>query len=142
MRIFKSLFTILTIALISLQPAAVSGFSETTEGSWVGKMRGDTVKIQFTMFSDTDSWGQWSTTKYFQKKMLEGIQTGREHVFKLVRDAGTILFDGKFSGERGAGNFQFEADEKFKEFLQGKGFSKITDRNLLLLSINNVNKKS
>jgi hypothetical protein len=57
--------------------------------------------------------------------------------FRLVREAGTINFEGSFKRNRGAGRWEFEADEAFASALGASGHAASAE-DLLALALNDV----
>ncbi|NIM15474.1 MAG: hypothetical protein GTO45_26150, partial [Candidatus Aminicenantes bacterium] len=95
---------------------------DTTEGKWTAKVKGDNVKMKMKIMDDDSLRHGWNYCRTFKKSDFIDLQWDRDHTFRLVREAGTISFKGKFSGKSGEGDFTFHPGKKFKEFLEGKGF--------------------
>ncbi|MDC0707485.1 hypothetical protein POL68_03285 [Stigmatella sp. ncwal1] len=59
---------------------------------------------------------------------LQGLspEEGSTAPFRLVREAGTFAFEGRFSHEQGAGHFQFEPSPAFAKTLAGWGHAPLT----------------
>ncbi|ADO71355.1 hypothetical protein [Stigmatella aurantiaca] len=59
---------------------------------------------------------------------FQGLSTeeGSTAPFRLVREAGTFSFEGRFSHAQGAGHFQFEPSQAFAKTLAGWGYAPLT----------------
>jgi hypothetical protein len=123
--------------------AAVSGWAAselgTVEGLWAASLTGDQVRFRLTVFGE-DERDEWNMSLSTSRIRLSGLEFDKDHSFKLTGDAGTITFQGKFSGTRGSGSFAFVPDPAFIEFLAGKKFGRLDDKKLLFLLIGNVDK--
>ena len=111
----------------------------TTEGLWAASVADDQVRFRLTMFGE-DERDEWNMSMSVPRARLSGLEFDKDHSFKLTGDAGTITFQGKFSGTRGSGSFAFAPDPTFIEFLAGKKFGRIDDKKLIFLLIGNIDK--
>ena len=132
MKLCKKLMIVILIAGF-LVNTGIGQYIEKIDGSWVGRVTDDKIRMRLTVFEDDESWGEWNTTVYFDRYEFTGLEFDRDNTFELKREAGTVSFSGKFSGSRGYGDFTFISDVEFREFLAQKEFRKLTDRKLLLL---------
>lgn len=134
--------SILSLAILFLAAAAAGrAISEpgALEGLWTASVMDDQVRFRLTMFGE-DERDEWNTSLSVPRARLSGLEFDKDHSFKLTGDAGTITFQGKFSGTRGSGSFTFAPEPTFVEFLAGKKFGRIDDRKLIFLLIGNVDK--
>jgi hypothetical protein len=109
----------------------------TVEGLWAASVTGDQVRFRLTVFGE-DERDEWNMSLSVSRARLSGLEFDKDHSFKLTGDAGTITFQGKFSGTRGSGSFAFVPDPAFSEFLAGKKFGRIDDKKLIFLLIGNI----
>ena len=108
-----------------LYPASLD---EEIDGSWVGKIKDDKIRLSFNIFDYGDNSGQWNTTTYFKRTEFSNLQLDKEHKFALKRDAGILNLFGKFSNNRGFGDFTFLVSDDFRGFLEKEGFTTIDDQ--------------
>ena len=107
---------VLVLLMIGLSFTAVPKKGE-IEGSWVARLKDDKVRLSFTMFDEDNFRGEWNSTEYFEKDEFSGMQFDTEHEFSLNRDAGSMKLFGKISDVRGYGDFTFEPNKEFNDFL-------------------------
>ncbi len=136
MKTLKIIFILLFVFSISNIIQA-----EELEGNWVAKVKENSIRLKLTIFTDEDSWGEWNSSGTFEKKDFSNLTFTKESKFELKREAGTIVFSGQFKGDKGYGDFTFNPDKSFKNFLEIKGFAKVSDRKMLSLTLHDVNKK-
>jgi hypothetical protein len=84
------------------------------EGSWFATIKGEEVKMEFRSDEDEHNWSSGSDFKLGEFSSLPKNQKGD---FTLTREAGSILFNGKFDGNQGYGHYKFTASKEFKSFL-------------------------
>ena len=68
---------------------------------------------------------------------FQGLSTaeGSTAPFRMVREAGTFSFEGRFSGGEGAGHFQFEPAESYVKAMAGLGYPKLTAQEQFKLAL-------
>jgi len=110
---------------------------EGTEGSWFATIKTDRIRIEFRSDSDEHNWSSSSDFKVSEFSSLPRNQKGD---FTLTREAGTILFNGKFDGNQGYGHYKFTADPKFKAFLAQHGITDLEDGDDFAFFVININK--
>jgi hypothetical protein len=86
-------------------------------------------------------FGDWQYSRTFQESEFEGLVLGKDVNFRLVREAGTLSFDGDLSEEGGSGSFTFYPSLEFEGFLDEKGFRGVEDKELLMLCLNGLSRK-
>jgi len=89
-------------------------FNTGAEGSWFATIKNDKVKIEFR--SDSDDHNS-SSNSDFNVTEFSSLPRNQKSDFTLTREAGTILFNGKFDGNQGYGHYKFTASKNFKAFL-------------------------
>ena len=134
MKVLKSvIFSLLLTALFFVFTGA-SFYQDKVEGSWVALIRDGKVSFKFTVFSDDDfSFGDWTFSVGFEKDEIPGFEGETEHDFEIKRDAGKVVFHGKFTRRRGYGDFEFYPDRKFRDYLEKEYFGEVTDKKMLIL---------
>ena len=82
MRQFKQmLFWCLSLSFI-LSIAQASTMVMEIEGSWTARIRDGKIRMQLTIFRDEDSWGEWSSSRYFVKEDFTGLSFGNDQSFQ------------------------------------------------------------
>lgn len=103
-----------------------------TEGSWFAVIKGNTVSIQFR----NDDGGNSSTT--FQLSELSGLTKDKQGEFTLIREAGTMNFEGKFEGNNGMGTYKFIADKNFSAAMAQEGVTVANESDIMVFFMVNV----
>lgn len=112
-------------------------FNTATEGSWFADIKGDKVKIEFRNDGDEHNW---SSNSDFELSEFSAIPRNKKGDFTLTREAGSILFNGKFDGNQGYGHYKYTANKEFKDFLSQHGISDIEDGDNFAFFIINIKK--
>ncbi len=108
-----------------------------TAGSWFATVKGDKVKIEFRSDSDDHNW---SSNSDFNISEFLSLPKNQKGDFTLTRDAGTILFNGKFDGDQGYGHYKYTANREFKAFLNQHGITDIEAGDDFAFFIINISK--
>jgi len=95
-----------------------------TEGTWFATIKGEKVRMEFR--SDDDDHN-WSNNDSFLLTEFSSIPKDTKAEFTVKRDAGTVLFNGKFDGDQGYGHYKFTADKSFVEYLKNEGIRDMDD---------------
>ncbi|TWJ04667.1 beta-lactamase regulating signal transducer with metallopeptidase domain [Mucilaginibacter frigoritolerans] len=98
--------------------------NDRTEGAWFATIKGDKVHIEFKSDDDDRNWSSSSTFPMSEFSALPKDQKGE---FTLKREAGTVVFTGKFEGDEGYGHYKFTADKSFNSFLNSLGITEVED---------------
>jgi len=120
--------------------AAADIFQDEIDGSWTVRIRDDKVRMRLTIYWEEESWGEWNMSADFNRDELRGLRLDRDHDFVVTREAGTMSFHGKVTGTRGYGTFTFSPGERFRTYLEEKGFKKITDEKMVHFFISDINR--
>ena len=96
-----------------------------TEGAWFATIKGDKVHIQFKRDDDDDSHS--SNTSTFLLTDLGTLPSDKAGDFKVTREAGTMLFNGKFEGNQGMGSYKFTADKAYVDHMTNEGIAGLSD---------------
>jgi hypothetical protein len=113
-------------------PVAVVA-QNTLTGEWTASMDKDgSDKLQLNLVRRTEKGGRSNMGSGFDFADLQGLS--REQVlrggavkFSLVREAGTVEFEGSFRDGRGSGTFRFTGSQSFVSAMKGRGFDFETD---------------
>jgi len=100
-----------------------------TEGSWFATIKGDKVSVQFKSDDDDDFS---SSTTTFNLSDFSSIPKGTAGTFKVVREAGTMEFTGKFEDNQGMGSYKFIADKQYKTDMDREIESDLTEKDVLV----------
>ena len=97
---------------------------ERAEGAWFATIKTDKIRIEFRSDSDERNW---SSSSDFKINEFSPLPRDKKGDFTLTRDAGTVLFTGKFDGDQGYGHYKFTADPQFKAFLGQHGITDVEE---------------
>ncbi|WP_309890209.1 4-hydroxy-3-methylbut-2-enyl diphosphate reductase [Archangium sp.] len=100
-------------------------------GTWTGKAYDDKLQLDFR-FAEHGNMGLGVPRSAFQ-----GLNTaeGADTSFQLVREAGTLKFQGRFSGGEGAGHYQFEPSDAWLQEMAKLGYKEIAPKEQLQLAL-------
>ena len=98
--------------------------NDKTQGAWFATIKNDKVHIEFKSDDDDHNWSNSSTFLLSDFSALPKDQKGE---FTLKREAGTLVFNGKFEGNEGYGHYKFTADKSFTAYLTSQGITEIED---------------
>ncbi|MGZ3926175.1 MAG: M56 family metallopeptidase [Mucilaginibacter sp.] len=94
------------------------------EGSWFATIKGEKVRMEFR--SDDDD-RNWSSNDDYLLNEFSALPKDKKGEFTLKREAGTMLFNGKFDGDKGYGHYKFTANKEFSDYLNKEGITGIED---------------
>jgi BlaR1 peptidase M56 len=114
------------------------GSEDRTEGSWFATIKGEKVRIEFRNDEDDHNW---SNNDSFLLSEFSALPKNQKGEFTLKREAGTMLFSGKFDGNQGYGHYKFTADKEFRNYLSKEGISEIEDNDEFAFFSLNVTKE-
>lgn len=113
-------------------------FDAEVEGFWFAARDGDNMNMDFKVTTKDHNWNYNSFN--IAMKDLSSIPRKQKGDFTLTRDAGTILFNGKFDGDEGLGRFKLKPNKAYIDLLQKEGIEQIEIHELLDLLLTNVQK--
>lgn len=94
------------------------------EGSWNATIKEDSkIHIEFHRDNSINS----SNSSDFLISELSAMPKEKNGEFKLTREAGTVVFNGKFEGNEGSGRYKFIPDNEFRQHMINHGI-KLDDR--------------
>jgi BlaR1 peptidase M56 len=120
---------------ISLYTSLTNG--DRTEGAWFATIKNDKVHIEFKSDDDDHNWSSSST---FMLSEFSALPRDKKGEFTLKREAGTVLFNGKFEGDEGYGHYKFTEDKSFNDFLNQQGITEIEEGDSFAFFTLNVKK--
>jgi hypothetical protein len=108
-----------------------------TEGSWFATIRDEKISIQFR--NDDEDDNSFNSSSY---NLSECTSLPRETkgTFKIIREAGTMEFTGKFEGNTGMGHYKFVPDKAYGEHMSGQVKEKLDDRDQMVFFFINIKK--
>ncbi|MEX2270351.1 MAG: hypothetical protein WD690_02690 [Vicinamibacterales bacterium] len=123
------------------------------EGTWSARVRvpekadGQRVpQLQLQMMIDDDeggrnrgNWGQSVPLAAFTS-LPSNLDAAQDVKFELRRDAGVVLFQGRFESGRGVGHLFFTANREFERAMEQQTRDTVTDRELLSFALMDVSR--
>jgi len=91
---------------------------DVVKGKWKAEVQDEMIWMRLRVLDGDDFNNGWTYSSRYNKSDFSGLQWDKEHTFKMMREAGTIVFHGKFTGDKGSGDFTFQADQRFERFLK------------------------
>jgi len=113
------------------------GSEDRNEGSWFATIKGEKIRIEFRNDDDDHNW---SNNDSFLISEFSALPKDQKGEFTLKREAGTMLFTGKFDGNQGYGHYKFTPDKAFTSYLTQAGVTEIEDNDQLAFFTLNVTK--
>ncbi len=113
------------VKVIDLPRFAFMDDSTLTDGAWYATTYGDRLSFELKA-GDDDHF--WNYTIHVDKSEINPFPGAGTVEFKLVREAGTIVFKGQFDGQEGFGHFHFTPDAAYIPALKQLGVEDIEDR--------------
>ena len=111
----------------------LSALAATTplSSTWTGKAYDDKLQLNFR-FEEHGNMGLSVPRSAFQ-----GLNTadGTDTTFQLVREAGTLKFQGRFSGGEGAGHYQFEPNATYLQEMAKLGYKDLSSKEQLQFAL-------
>jgi hypothetical protein len=114
---------VLLFAYVCLVPNAMIS-QDVIQGKWEAEKTGNGIDLRMRIIQKR-KFGDWQFSRYFQMSDFTDFAWGKEANFRLVREAGTLVFEGELSEESGSGSFTFHPSQEFRDFLAEKGFSDV-----------------
>jgi Icc-related predicted phosphoesterase len=106
------------------------------EGTWTATINGSKVDMQF---NNEGNKNHMSNSNFLVSEFT-AIPRNANGDFKLVREAGTMNFNGKFDGNKGSGRYKFAANTEYVKYLQSQGIQDIENNDELAFFMINVKK--
>ncbi|MFB9844713.1 M56 family metallopeptidase [Mucilaginibacter ginsenosidivorans] len=111
------------------------GSRDMSQGTWFATIKGEKVRIEFRNDDDDHNW---SNSDSFLLSEFSSLPKDTKGDFTLKRDAGTVLFNGKFDGNDGYGHYKFTADKGFTDYLKSEGITGIEENDQFAFFIINI----
>jgi len=97
-----------------------------TVGKWFATIKGDKIEFEFKGKSDDDD-NHWSSNETFNLSDFPNLPKGEKADFSLKREAGTLIFNGKFEDDMGFGTYKFTQNKEFGDYIKNSGVTEIHD---------------
>ena len=125
--------------------APASSRAETVEGRWLLDFDRQDGRVQLTM-KRTTSHGHWNSSSSYSLEDFRGLSLPKGNApvatrFELVRDAGTIRFEGQLDLSGGSGRFQFAANPDFESAWRARGYSSLSTDDAWAFTMHDVSRK-
>ncbi|WP_052518415.1 hypothetical protein [Archangium violaceum] len=114
--------TTYTLLISALLLWTFSALAAPRSGTWTATPREDSLQMNFRVH-EHGNMGLGIPRASFQ-----GLNTedGADTKFQLVREAGTLRFEGRFANGEGAGHYTFEPNAAYLEEMRKLGYTNIT----------------
>jgi hypothetical protein len=129
--------SILRTGFVLLIAAGSLAAQDVLRGNWGAEFG---RRVHLNMRSDFGSRGGYSNYgRTFDRSELRELIINGDHIsFRLVRDAGTLIFEGRGNDERGDGWFTFTPSQSYRDQLAKMGFSGLTPANLFVFAMGDL----
>ncbi|HEY0244673.1 MAG TPA: M56 family metallopeptidase [Mucilaginibacter sp.] len=87
-----------------------------SHGMWFATIKSDKINIEFKA-DENDEFHNWTSSHTFKLSDFPSLPKGDKADFILTREAGTVVFNGKFDGEQGYGHYKFTANKDYVAFM-------------------------
>jgi hypothetical protein len=115
-------------------------FQEDFHGKWKVKKTNGKIDLSMRIINKRE-FGDWHFSSSFHASDFLGFAWGKKGTFRMVREAGTLEFEGELSENSGSGSFIFRPDSAFVLFLEEKGFDGVQNKDLLNLCLNDISRE-
>ena len=93
------------------------GLAIEDEGNWFATIKGDEVMVRF----ENDDQKNETSNNTFSLSEFKNLPRDQEGTFNINREAGDIVFKGKFTGNIGMGTYKFSSNPALLDYLKGEG---------------------
>lgn len=87
-----------------------------SHGTFFATIKTDKIFIQFQA-DDNDEQHSWSSSHNFNLADFPNLPRTEKADFTLTREAGTVVFNGKFDAEQGIGHYKFTPNKDYMAFI-------------------------
>ena len=135
-----------TAILVSLVLAAPSASrAQALDGRWILDFDRENGRVQLTI-KRSSARGNWNSSSGYEMQEFRGLSrpsgsTGKPARFELVRDAGTIRFEGELDETGGSGRFQFAANPEFQRAWTAMGYSALGTDSVFAFTLHDVSRR-
>ncbi|WP_184549359.1 M56 family metallopeptidase [Mucilaginibacter sp. FT3.2] len=111
-------------------------FKGDIEGFWYANKEGDVLNMDMKIVIKKQDWSYNGFV--FPVSAFSSLPLTKQGNFVVKRQAGTILFNGKFEGNQGLGRFKMKFDETYINHLKQAGITIKDEDGLIGLVVNDV----
>ncbi len=135
-----------TAILVSLVLAAPSASrAQSVDGRWILDFDREDGRVQLTI-KRSSARGNWNSSSGYEMQEFRGLSrpsgsAGKPARFELVRDAGTIRFEGELDEMGGSGRFQFAANPEFERAWTAMGYSALGTDSVFAFTLHDVSRR-
>jgi hypothetical protein len=97
-----------------------------SHGTWFATIKGEKVYIQFQADENDDNHN-WTSSRYFNLSDFPTLPKTEKADFTLTREAGTIVFNGKFDADQGIGHYKFTPNKDYVAFMSNQKIEDMDD---------------
>ncbi len=108
-----------------------------SKGLWFATIKDDKINIEFKS-DGNDENRRWSSSANFDQREFSSLPRNEKAEFTITREAGTIVFNGKFDEDQGYGRYKFTVNKEFKEFAAFKNIKNMEDEEYFSFFLMNV----
>jgi len=109
-----------------------------TSGDWMGKFNGNELCLQLANGGKVRDYS--FSISFCDRDFGASVYPSAKGPFNLARAAGVLTLDGNFNGKKGKGDYTFAEDANFRNYLNGEGYTYITENLMLHLYIAEIGK--
>ena len=130
-------------AIVLAAPSASRG--EALDGRWILDFDRADGRVQLTI-KRSSAHGNWNSSSGYEMQEFRGLSrpagsAGQPARFQLVRDAGTIHFEGELDELGGTGRFQFAANPDFERAWIAMGYSALGTDSVFAFALHDVSRR-
>ncbi|WP_029269985.1 M56 family metallopeptidase [Flavobacterium sp. KJJ] len=103
-----------------------------TDGNWFAVIKGNTIEITFKSDENDNS------SSNFQLSEISSLPRDKQGEFTLTREAGTMLFKGKFEGDKGMGTYKFTPNASYSTAMAKESIDLKNDEDLMVFFMINI----
>ena len=118
---------------------------DATGGRWILDFERD-GSVQLTLRRRSDGHGSWSSSNDYVLQDFQGLQRPSSPAevpatFTMVRDAGTVRFEGQLGASGGSGRFVFAENPEYVAALASMGYRAVDREELFSLAVHDVSRR-
>lgn len=136
-------YRLLTV-LIALALALPAWAQATVEGTWTTRARENDdgrrwIQLSMQLDDDTGNWGWTVDPDELDGLTFDDFDADVDDArFELVREAGTVAFEGRIRNGRGVGTFAFTPSAQWQRDMEQLGFGDMSDRRAFQAAIHDI----
>jgi hypothetical protein len=137
-----SLAPAIVVLLALAAPSAAR--AQALDGRWILDFDREDGRVQLTM-KRSSAHGNWNSSSGYEMTEFHGLTrpgsgAGQPARFELVRDAGTIRFEGELDDMGGSGRFQFAGNPEFEKAWTAMGHASLTADTVFAFTLHDVSR--